>query len=76
MDEKTKTVPEQIAEYLSEALMSSNKAKGMILMIAREDGAVTTSAAGDFVTKLGLFAAVRERIRDLWESSDIIDDEE
>ncbi len=75
-ENEVKTIPEQISAYLSEALMSSNKAKGMVLMIAREDGSITTSMAGDFVTKIGLLAATRERLRDLWDISDSTEDDD
>ena len=73
---EVKTVQQQISDFLTQALMSTGTAKGMILMIARENGAVATSVAGDFVTKIGLLAAAERRMKDLWNDSEYVEDED
>jgi hypothetical protein len=75
-DERTKTMPEQIAASLSDALFKANHAKGVLILMATDDDSIWTFYAGDFVVKLGLIEAARHKADELWAESTHVEESE
>jgi hypothetical protein len=66
VEEKKTTIQEDISAFLSDALLRSNNAKGVLVILATNDDTIWTSIAGDLVTKLGLLHAAVLKGTDLW----------
>lgn len=64
-----KTVPEQVAEILSDAILRSGDAKGIVLAMAIGDGTLYTRGAGNLVTTMGLAQAIRIDAHDHYQES-------
>jgi hypothetical protein len=64
-----KTVQEEISAFLSDALLRSNHAKGVLVILATDDDTIWTSIAGDLVTKLGLLNVAALKGTDLWKNT-------
>jgi hypothetical protein len=65
--ESDKSIQDSVRDSLSDALFRANHSKGILIVMAMDDDSLFTFTAGDFITKLGLFAAAEKKSVDIWD---------
>ncbi len=75
MSDEKLTQAQEVSNLLAEAMFKATNAKGLVIGIALENGAVMTMACGDFVVKLGLYLALKEKAKETWRDADDMGDE-
>ena len=74
-EEGNNSTQEEITEYLSDAILRSDQARGLVLAMVTKNGRVFTRGAGGLVMTLGLAEALHIEAANNWnDAADEIND--